>query len=86
MYLCVAYLHKYSFGRDSAVAHGTWHGMALSLYLPPLQKSNKLLRETMVPAASITLATHAFGNAILLYYMFSPLLEHDSIVMVSMIY
>ena len=37
----------------------------------------------MVPAASITLATHAFGNAILLYYMFSPLLEHDSIIMVS---
>ena len=38
----------------------------------------------MVPATtSMILATHAVGNAILLYYMFHPLLEHDSIVMVS---
>lgn len=40
--------------------------------------------ETMVPAAAITLATHAIGNAILLHYIFSPLLEHDSVVMVSL--
>ncbi len=38
----------------------------------------------MVPAAAITLATHAVGNVILLHYMFSPLLEHDSVVMVSL--
>ena len=41
----------------------------------------------MVPtAAAITLAAHAIGNSILLYYSFSPLLEHDSIVMVSLDY
>uniref|UniRef100_A0A7S2LR23 Uncharacterized protein n=1 Tax=Skeletonema marinoi TaxID=267567 RepID=A0A7S2LR23_9STRA len=36
----------------------------------------------MVPtAAAITLATHAVGNAIILYQIFSPLLEHDAIDM-----
>jgi len=41
----------------------------------------------MVPtAAAITLATHAVGNAIILYQIFSPLLEHDAIDMVSLGY
>jgi len=41
----------------------------------------------MVPtAAAITLAAHAVGNAIILYHIFSPLLEHDAIDMVSLGY
>jgi hypothetical protein len=41
----------------------------------------------MVPtAAAITLAAHAIGNAVLLHVIFSPLLEYDSVVMVSLDY